>query len=526
MNQPIILNSMTFAVNERSQELSLSFGMEKTGLVGKNGTGKTSLLEIIVGNRRPASGSVTVNVPYVYLPQDYMFDTDRTIAAAMGVQAKLDAIEKLKEYPGNEDLENIVGLDWDIESRALSELASFGIADASLFKKLRDLSGGERMKVALAGLFINPGRFIILDEPTNNLDRDARHSLYRRIARWESGMIVVSHDRELLDLMDTIVELTEKGVAVYGGNYEEYEKQKNSEREVSLRILATAKQESKKIKKQAQEVHERQQKRTSHAKKNASTQNIPKILLNAMKRSGEETAGMLKTIHEERIESARDKVKKAKERIEDDNHIYVDLSNTEIPKGKLMVEFKEVSYSYSHSSALLSDISFSVYGQDRIGLVGPNGSGKSTVIKLLLKELEPAEGEVFLAAVRYAYLDQSVALLDGSRTLLENVVQISGLDAAAARAWLAGFLFFKKDPFKKVSQLSGGERVRAGLAAVLAGDEPPQLLILDEPTNNLDIDSIKRIESALSQYQGSMLIISHDKKFLDAIGIERYVTIG
>lgn len=525
MNQSIIFQKVTFPVNERTLEVSLSFGVEKTGIVGKNGTGKTTLLRLLMRELEPVGGVVAINTELAYLPQDYQFNLEQTVAEALGIRTILEAIVKLKQDSQNQELLRVVGTNWDIEARALGLLQGFGFEGVVLSKKLSELSGGERMKVVLAGLFIFLERFIVMDEPTNNLDAQAREVLYRYIANWKHGMLVVSHDRKLLELVDQIAEVSPKGVSLYGGNYEYYETQKQAEKDTAQRQFTTAQQEFKKIKKQAQAVRERQEKRVSHAKKHAATQNIPKIILNAMKRSGEETAGMLRTMHDERVAGARERLSTAKENIPQENQIHVDLSNTEVPKGKCMVEVIDVSFDYADTQNLISNISFSIYGQERIAIAGPNGSGKTTLINLLLKNLTPKQGSILIGTERVAYLDQVVAVLNSEQTVLENVVRISELPTDEAREWLSGFLFFGKDVFKKVKVLSGGERIRAGLAAILAGIHPAQLLILDEPTNNLDLDSIQQLESALMNYRGNLLVISHDQVFLNAIGIERYISL-
>ncbi len=525
MHQQIILHKLKIGISDLP-EISLSFGLEKTGLIGKNGIGKTSIVKAIMSELKPQSGKITINSEVAYLPQDYQFDLKQSVAEALGIKDKLQAIEKIKNGSKNENLVSAVGSDWDIQDRAASLLESFGMKKVSFNKELKDLSGGERMKVILAGLLLYPDRFIIMDEPTNNLDYNSRQILYHHISKWSYGMLVISHDRELLNLMDRIVELSEKGARLFGGNFDSYEEQKILEREASVRLFTTAQQELKKIKKQAQEVRQRQEKRTSHAKKRARTQNIPKIVLNKLKRSGEETAGKLKTLHDERVTEAQIKLNQAKENIPLGNQIHVDLSQTEVPKGKLMVELKNVSFDYPDTSNLLVDVSLSITGQERMAIAGSNGSGKTTLIKLILKRLEPKEGEVRLGVEDVAYLDQEVSLLDPNRTVLENVESISGLDLDIAREWLAGFLFTGEEVFKKVNVLSGGERIRAGLAAILAGNKPVKLLVLDEPTNNLDLDSIEKIESALIGYKGNLMVVSHDKIFLDTIGIERYITLN
>lgn len=526
MTEKIILNKLKLEVNDNSQEISLSFGVQKIGLVGKNGIGKTSLLKLIVGESEAISGKIIKDTQIAYLPQDYQFNLKMTIAQTLGIQEKLEAIEEIKAGTQSKKPLEIIDGDFDIESRAEDILQDFNLQNINLYKKLEALSGGERMKVALAKLFLFPGSFIIMDEPTNNLDRESRQILYQKIQDHQGGMLVVSHDRELLSLMEQILELSIKGIKIYGGNYQMYENQKLTETEVTQRVFTTTKQEFKKVKKQAQAVKEKQEKRTSHAAKRAETQKIPKILLGGMIERGQKTAANLKNLHDQRILEAENKFNQAKENILPQNEIYADLSKTEVPKGKLMVKLEGASFAYENNKQIIKNLSLDIYGQERLAVTGKNGSGKTTLLKLIAQTLVPQTGSVKLGTEKIAYLDQEVRILDARLTILENVVSIGKINQDAARKWLAGFLFLKRDVFKKVGDLSGGERIRAGLAAVLSGERPAELLILDEPTNNLDLDSIEQIESALQKYKGTLLVISHDQNFLENIGVERYIDLN
>ena len=245
-----------------------------------------------------------------------------------------------------------------------------------------------------------------------------------------------------------------------------------------------------------------------------------------MKSWSESTSSKLKKMHKEKIEDAEKRFKEAKDSISLKNKINVDLSNTQVPKGKLVVEMKGVSFSYTGSKDLFKNFSLKIHGPARLAIKGPNGSGKTTLIRLLLGKLKPTSGEVILGVDRWAYLDQSVFLLDKEKNLFKNLENISKLDRDLSRRWLARFLFRDKAALKDISVLSGGERMRAALACILAGEEPPQLLVLDEPTNNLDLDSIEQIESALLNFRGALLVISHDDKFLENIGIEGEIDLN
>lgn len=480
------------------KNLNLSIREEKIGLVGKNGTGKTTLLKLITGEIDPSTGEIQKKVTIAYLAQDYQADRSLTVGQTIGAEK---------------------------EHIMLAALARVHLQRVAPDRLMSSLSGGERARIVIASLLVQGADFLILDEPTNNLDQEARKGVYELIGQWKRGLLVVSHDRALLNLVDTIFELSEKGLKIYGGNYEMYVEQKNLEKEATRRQLADAEKEMDRVKRQAQSTKERQQKRSDNGKKTAHTLGLPKIVLNEMKKHAQQTTSKLNKIHEERVSAVSDNLQNAKDQISPENRIVVDLRRTQIPNGKLVAEFKAVKFSYE-SKSLFNEFNLIIYGPERLAINGPNGSGKSTLVKLLLGELKPESGEITKCVEHSAYLDQHVAILDKTKTVLENLKLISGLDETMGRNWLARFLFSADDVFKKVEILSGGERVRAALACILAGDTPPKLLVLDEPTNNLDLNSIEQIESALLNFEGALVVISHDKSFLQNIGISKEINLS
>jgi ATPase subunit of ABC transporter with duplicated ATPase domains len=526
----IILKDITFEIRSGSpllKDVSISFDNEKSGLVGKNGSGKTVLLRCMMGELEPTRGAIERKAIIGYLPQDYQFDLTQSVSDALEITHTLQALKKISEGDTSQELKSAVGQDWDIKDRAEKYLLRFGLKEVDFNTRLEKLSGGERMKIILAKLLLRDTNFLILDEPTNNLDADARQAVYELIESWPGGLLVVSHDRQLLNLMDRIVELSEKGIAIYGGNYEAYREQKDLKEAALQRQVADAEKEFKKVKNQAQATKEKQQKRVSHGKKIREKTGMPSIILGKMKETSEKTSSRLSLLHEDRIADASDHLAKAQEQILPSNVIHVDLIHTEVPRGKLVSALRAVDFRYPDSDRqLFKDLNVEVFGPSRISIDGPNGSGKSTLIRLMLGELQPTSGEIVLGIDRYAYLDQRAAVLDQKISILENLKKLSGLDEAQARNWLGKFLFPEQDVFKKVAVLSGGERMRAALACILAGEQPPLLLVLDEPTNNLDLDSIEQIESALAHFRGCLIVISHDKEFIKNIGTERSVTLN
>jgi len=508
VNQSIIGDDISFELQDGSflfKNLSFSLNNEKSGLVGKNGVGKTTLLKLLAGELKPTIGKINKQANISYLPQDYQLDITQTIFEALNIKNNSDH---------------------GIEDKIINHFKKMNFIDIDFSRPLKTLSGGERMKVVIVKLLISNPDFIILDEPTNNLDYDSKSIVYEIIKNWNKGLLVVSHDRELLNLLDQILELTPKGLSVYGGNYDSYRMQKDIEEEALEKQLVTNKENFNKTKKQAQKTKEKQEKRSSLGKKSRDTGSESKMALNTMKGWAEKTSSKLEKIHKERVGDATKKLKEAKERILPKNKINVDLSETIVPSGKLIIKIKDINFSYKNSSKnLLSDFNLIIHGPAHIAINGPNGIGKTTLVKLITGELKPLSGEVYLGVDRISYLDQGVTILDSKKSLFDNIKELSKLEDYEVRVWLARFLFRADDAFKKVSSLSGGERMRAALACVLAGEKPPQLLILDEPTNNLDIDSIERIESALLNFKGVLIVISHDNEFLNKIGIDREVNL-
>lgn len=497
MTKPtIITNNISFNTGAGFvlKDISASFGAEKIGLVGKNGIGKTTLLRLLVGELHPTRGKIERTAHIAYLPQLHKLNLSKRVSDIVGV-------------------------------KGLEKFVELGIKHIKPDRMLGSLSGGERTKVLLAGLLASNPDFLIFDEPTNDLDFVSREVVYSLVKRWKGGLLAVSHDRKLLRLMDKTMELSEQGLRTYGGNYDFYKTQKDLEDAAAARNLVHAREEMKMVEKQAKTTEERQRERLKQGKERREKIGMSRLELGHMKETSERTTGHLRKVHIQRVEDAKRVLEEARSRIPAENRIRVDLSKTEVPSDKLVAVLRKVGFSYPGSEPLFDDFSLEIYGPARMAIKGPNGSGKTTLARLILGELNPSKGEAVLGINRVAYLDQHVARLRDEGTLLENIKEISGLDDEQSRKWLARFLFKDTEVFKEAGVLSGGERMRAALACILAGDKPPQLIVLDEPTNNLDLSSIERIESALMNYRGALIVISHDEDFVRNIGVEEKIEL-
>lgn len=510
------------------KNLSFSFRKETYGLTGPNGAGKTTMLKLFTGEIQPTEGTLSIRGKTGVLPQILL--SDQTIAEALGVKGILDALFQIEK--GNASLELIeqVSDQWDIQDRIQKTLELLGLKSLDLNRPLKSLSGGEAVKIHLAKLYLSAPDILLLDEPTNNLDQTGRQALYELIQNWKNCLIVVSHDRELLAYVRNTVELTQQGLRFYGGNYQFYQEEREKETLALEQKITNSKQNERRQKLDLQASLERQQRRASRGQKKAEAGGIPKIITGGLKRKSQNTLANIKDTQLDRLAQARLETQNLRSQLREKNEIQIDLPETAVHSGKIILKIDRFNFRYEHSPHFLyqKPISFDLVGPKRVGILGPNGAGKSTLLRILLDPLSvqgETLGTVQLVSNRFAYLDQKTEILgSGSQTLLELFSQKTPhLTQAEQRIRLGRFQFHQEAALKKISQLSGGERMRAALACILFSESPPELLILDEPTNNLDIDSIENVESALSQFQGAMLVISHDLQFLEKTGISEWI---
>jgi ATPase subunit of ABC transporter with duplicated ATPase domains len=504
--------------------LNLSFGAIRTGLIGDNGIGKTTLLDILSGRKQPSGGTVIRAGRISYLAQAVAPPPLQSVAAIIGVSQALEALERIEN--GKADPAELAGADslWRIPERLAVSFGRLGVSHVSIHQSALTLSGGEYMRVRLAGLLVEDPDFLLLDEPTNHLDLSAREYVYELVASWNRGLVVVTHDRKLLSLVDQIAELDSSGLRFYGGNFAFYLEQRRVEKAAADQSYASARTRLKKAERGAQLARERQQKRNSAGHKKAVRTGISAMAAGNLKRAAENSAARLSDRHQKKVEAARQEVLEARDALSVDTRINIDLESSRVPGAKRMIEACALNYKYPQMTASLwkTPLDILVAGPERIHLKGQNGSGKSTLIDLICGKKTPTVGCVKTGAARIGLLDQRVDVLDDSISVLDNVRRDSKRHRDhELRILLGRFLFYHDSALKPAAVLSGGERMRAGLACLLAADQAPEILILDEPTNNLDLHSIESVASALCAYRGTLIVVSHDVTFLEDIGIER-----
>ncbi|WP_313192984.1 ABC-F family ATP-binding cassette domain-containing protein [Shinella zoogloeoides] len=525
MPHSITLSKITWSTPDGHallSDLDLTFGAERAGLVGRNGVGKTTLLKLVTGDIAPQSGTVTVDGSLGLLRQSVQVAPDETVAGLFGIAGALDVLSRAER--GAASAEELAGADWTLEARLAASLARVGL-EADAATPLAALSGGQRTRAGLAALIFREPDFLLLDEPTNNLDRDGRRAVIDMLAGWRAGAVVVSHDRELLETMDAIVELTSLGATRYGGNWTAYRERKALELTAAHRDLADAEKHATEVARTMQAVAERKARKDSAGRRKRARGDIPRIMLGAMKERSELTGGANTRLAESRQAQAAEAVTMARERIEILQPLTVSVPPTHLPASRTVLRMEGVTAGYLSGRPVIRDLSFAMTGPERVAVTGPNGSGKTTFLALVTGQLQPWEGSVRLFT-EAAMLDQRVSLLDPALSIRDNFRRINPeADEAACRAALARFMFRADAALQVAGSLSGGQMLRAGLAAVLGGRTPPALLILDEPTNHLDISSIEAVEAGLRAYDGALLVVSHDEPFLEAIGITRRLAL-
>ncbi|WP_409468252.1 ABC-F family ATP-binding cassette domain-containing protein [Streptomyces sp. HC307] len=524
MHTSITCTSLSFAWSDGTsvfEGLDVSFGPGRTGLVGVNGSGKSTLLKLIAGELTPADGAVLVAGEVGYLPQNVTFDTALRVDEALGIADVRAALHAIEAGDVAEEHFETVGDDWDIEERTLATLGELGLGHIALDRTIGEVSGGESVLLRLAALLLRRPDVLLLDEPTNNLDLYARKRLYAAVAAWPGVMVVVSHDRELLELVDQIADLRSGEITWYGGNFSAYEQALATEQEAAERMVRVAEADFRKQKRELADAQVVLARRKRYGQKMFDNTREPRAVMRMRKRTAQESAGKYRIMHEEKLAEARERLDEAVEAIREDDEIRVDLPYTAVPAGRTVLTVRDLEL--VHGARVGSG--FDLHGPERIALIGRNGAGKTTLLRTIAGELEPVSGEA-TAHVPLRFLPQRLDILDGGLTVAENVARFApGATNNRIRARLARFLFRGARADQQAATLSGGERFRATLAALMLAEPAPQLLMLDEPTNNLDMASVRQLTTALESYEGALIVASHDLPFLESIGITRWLLL-
>jgi ATPase subunit of ABC transporter with duplicated ATPase domains len=503
-------------------DLTFTVGQGRTGLVAPNGAGKSTLLRLIAGEYTPTSGSVTVEGVLGYLPQTLPFTGEPTVAEVLGIAEVMAALAAIEAGDVRDEHFATVGADWDVEERARAELDRLGLGELTLDRTIGTLSGGQVVSLGLAAQLLKRPDVLLLDEPTNNLDTTARHRLADVLDGWSGCLLLVSHDRDLLDRMDRIAELEPTGLRVFGGNFTEYQAARAAQREVAEKNLRNAEQD---LKRERRELRLAQERSARRARTGARTNtDIPRIIKGGLERRAQESAGRAQDVHNKRVESARARVDEADRALRTDATISLSLPDTEVPAGRTVFHGEHLLVRTLFAG---EGVDLTIRGPERIALTGANGVGKSTLLRVIAGLEEPDSGQTSRAKGRVAYLSQRLDLLDPDLDTPANLRAFApGLPKTETMHLLARFLLDAERARVPVGALSGGERLRATLLCVLRAEPAPQLLLLDEPTNNLDLASVEQLTSAMRAYRGAFVVVSHDERFLADLEITRRLRLA
>jgi ATPase subunit of ABC transporter with duplicated ATPase domains len=531
----VVLHDVTFSWPDGATPIagvSGAFGRGRTGLVGANGAGKSTLLRLVAGRLRPTSGTVTVAGVADHLPQRLTLEVDATVADLLGVRAVVDAVRAIESGDVRPEVFDAVGDAWDAEERAVAALAAAGLP-ADLDRRVGTLSGGEAVLAAVTGVRLRGADVALLDEPTNNLDGDGRERLYELVRTWRGALVVVSHDRTLLELVDATAELRSGSLTTVGGPYSAYEEQLATQQAAAERALRDAEQTLRRERRQRIEAEERIAHSQRQGRKDAADGKYVKAVVNARRNAAQKAQGARRGQAADKEAAARAGVEAAERAVRDDDAIVVDLPDPGVPAGRRVAVLRGAD----GREVVLQ-------GPERVALTGPNGAGKTTLLERLVAGAgagrgAPAGGGAAgggaagggaaagagpsgtLLTDRVGYLPQRLDVLEDAATVLDAVrAGAPEVPPGELRGRLARFLVRGSAVDRPVATLSGGERFRVALARLLLADPPAQLLVLDEPTNNLDLPSADRLVEALGAYRGALLVVSHDRPFLDRLGLD------
>ena len=493
--------------------LNLSLESSLCALVGRNASGKTRLLRLLAGLDEPASGHIERTGTHVYVAQQQDILPHTTLAELLGFEAIFAARARIDsgDYQPD-DLETLDGL-WDLAERLGEAFTRAKLPPFDPYKPAGELSGGERIRALLCGAFTAEADYMLLDEPTNHLDRQGRAWFYDQLARYQGGVLVASHDRELLAKVPRILELSASGLRSYGGNYADYQAQRDAEQQAARAALEHAATERKRTRARMQKEHDDSQRRSAKTLRTVDTLNIASFERVKYKGAAKERIGSWKKQHSEQNEALNAAVNKARERVEDDNPVMFTLPGSQIPEGKQVLVLEDLVLQH----VPVPPLNWRMDGPMRVALKGPNGCGKSTLLKTLLGEMAPRSGSCKVS-VSCAYLDQHLSRFDLSQSVMTHLnLSHTPLEEGVLRTRLAQLQLGADKVMLPLATLSGGERLKAALACVLWRAEATQLLLLDEPTNHLDLASVQAIEAVLAGFPGALLVVSHDEAFLSGL---------
>lgn len=531
-DKEVLFSDLNFAISKG----------QKLGLVGNNGCGKSTLLQIIAGQLSPSSGVIVRPDDLYYIPQHFGQYDSLTIAQALQIERKQQALHAILAGDVSNENFTILNDDWNIEERSIAALDLWGLGQFTLSYPMNLLSGGEKTRVFLAGMDIHHPSVILMDEPTNHLDSSGRQRLYNWVEKYRSTLLVVSHDRTLLNLLPEICELEKHQINYYGGNYEFYKEQKTLMQEALQQRIEEKEKALRIARKVARETAERRDKQNVRGEKSNIKKGVPRIVLNALQGKSEKSTSKLTGVHQEKAEKLTDERNQLRGSLSPTAALKTDFNSSSLHTGKILVTAKEINFSYlpnsinndiqensiSKQQLWQAPVSFQLKSGDRLRIEGANGSGKTTLLKLITGQLQPQEGTLTRTDFSYVYLNQEYSIIDDRNSILEQAYAFNSrnLPEHEIKIILNRYLFPASEWDKSCRKLSGGEKMRLAFCCLMISNNTPDMFILDEPTNNLDIQSIEIITATIKNYAGTVIAISHDNYFIQEIGVEQCILLS
>ncbi|MBF4516185.1 ABC-F family ATP-binding cassette domain-containing protein [Flavobacterium sp. ANB] len=518
VNRNLLFDKITFTANNQ----------EKIALIGNNGVGKSTLLKIIAGELQASGGLLKADEKPYYVPQIFGQFNHLTIAEALQIDKKLNALKEILDGNVTEENLNTLNDDWTIEDRCNEALEYWQLDNLDLSQKLETLSGGQKTKIFLAGISIHQPQLILLDEPSNHLDLTARTLLYEFIQNTSSTLLIVSHDRKLLNLLTTVYELSKHGITVYGGNYDFYAAQKQIENNALHHDIQSKEKALRKAKEKERETLERQNKLDSRGEKKQKKAGVSRIMMNTLRNNAENSTSKAKNVHAEKIGRISQELQSLRSGLPEIDKMKFGFDNAALHKGKILFTAKDLNFGYNDQLLWKENLDFQILSGERITLKGSNGSGKTTLIKIITGKLIPEQGTIYKAESKTVYIDQDYSLINNQLTVYEQAqtFNVSALQEHDIRMRLNRFLFSQHDLDKLCSTMSGGEKMRLMLCCLTINNQAPDIIILDEPTNNLDIQNIEILTAAINEYEGTLIVVSHDESFLEQIDIQNTIQLS
>lgn len=506
------------------EDLTLSIDQTPTGIVGRNGRGKSILAQLMAGILQPSSGTLKAPAHVVYVPQTVVVRPGATVADLTGTAQCLAALERMTQGVGLAGDLELIDERWDLAERLRTALDTAGLPSLSAASQVDRLSGGQLARVALIGAWLAAPQLLILDEPSNHLDSCGRAWLLQQLAAWRGGLVVVSHDRQLLNTMGRIIELSPLGVQAYGGNYAAYLEQRDAQQQAATAAWECAREQRSRERQRLQKAHDSLQRHAAHSRKQAETANVDRFTRARWKSAATQIVSARGSAHRDHKDALDAQVRQAYERVVDETPTLLTLPGSALANGRQVVSLQQAQLPWLDPRAPSTYLSLDLTGPVRVAVRGPNGCGKSSLLKLLAGQWHAVSGTCAVS-VPCAYIDQHLTLLDDQRSIVD---QLNLLDTPLVEGELRTRLALLQLDALRVTrpagQLSGGERLKAAMAVALWRATPAQLLLLDEPTNHLDLETVMAFEQALKGFTGALVAVSHDEAFLQAIQPSHYLS--